>query len=228
MEYLRTGSGAVGGASDPQAQARVEALRRRQLPENEIPVTVGWDVVLLEADDLVVFIAGARVYSTGVEFTVVVNARREDDEPHAMTRGLLNPHAGPDDLLLGVEYADGRSTSSAGGMHAVFTTAHQVSAEVPTLAPGGGGGGSRRATKSFFLSPLPPAGSLRIITTWVAKGFAERVVEMSMNPIEAAKPGVRRLWDVEPAPDRTPDPPQVPPGGWFERHQPKDGPPDSK
>ncbi|MHA3700728.1 hypothetical protein ACXR2U_00970 [Jatrophihabitans sp. YIM 134969] len=225
MEYVTGAGGAVGGTDPAEAEARMAAFRRRQVPENEAPVSVGWDAVLLESADVVVLLAGARVYSTGVEITVVVNARRDEDDPQGVARGLFDPRAGADVLLLGVEYADGRTGSTSGGMQAVFAEAATLAADAVTFAPVGGGGGSRHATRTFFLSPVPPVGPLRLVAAWPARGLEERVVRLTADPIAAAQAGVRRLWDVEPRVPRPPRRPPVPPGGWFERNQSADSEP---
>jgi hypothetical protein len=67
---------AAGSGGDDKAHREFEtAWRRRQRPENEVPISVAIDAVLADGQEAVVFISGARVFSNGVDFTLEVRAR---------------------------------------------------------------------------------------------------------------------------------------------------------
>jgi hypothetical protein len=189
-----------------------EAFARRQRPENEVPVSVPLDAVLLEAPDAAVLLGSVQAFSAGVAFTVTVLTRRVVGDG---VSGALHGHGRTDPLLLGVEYADGRSASTVPvrGM-----PPDDPSSDALTLWPGGGGGGTRYADAHFFLSPLPPPGPVRFVAAWPALGLEETVTEVPAEPILAAAAGARRLWDWEPEPELPLPAPNLPPGGWFDRH----------
>jgi hypothetical protein len=63
----------AGSGGDDEGHRELEAVwRRRQRPENEVPVSVAIDAVLADGPEVVVFISGARVFSNGVDFTLEV------------------------------------------------------------------------------------------------------------------------------------------------------------
>lgn len=135
--------------------------------------------------------------------------------------GGLYGHGDPQDrLLLGIEYADGRSVHNIGRFNPRGNTPLDDVAS-PVLMPGSGGGGDRSADLSFYLSPLPPPGPLRIITAWPGRGLPETVTEVAAEPFIEAAAGVRVLWELDEAEalPGPPPPPNVPPGSWFDHHR---------
>ncbi len=183
-----------------------------------MPVSVSLNAVLGEAADCVVYLSGVHAFSTVLEFRLTARARHRS--PGRGLGGAMFGHGDHEDrLLLGVEYADGRTGSNLGGFRAGLDV--QLDPTSPVLMPGGGGGGERSADVSFQLSPLPPPGPLRIITAWPSRGIAETVTEVRAEPLIDAAARVRVLWDLDPdeLPPAPPQPPSVPPGSWFDRSQ---------
>lgn len=208
----------VPGTFDEDGQADPAALQGRQRPENEVPVTVALDAVLLEGPDAAVLLGNVQAFSTGIAFWVTAMTRRPDPaDPGALSAALHRHGGGAAGFLLGVEYADGRWASTAGGQDAFFG-GEPAPPDAVTLWPGGGGGGSRYADAAFHLSPLPPPGVLRFIAAWPSLDLPETTTEIPADPLLDAARRARRLWDWEPEPPWTPQPPQVPPGGWFGAH----------
>ncbi len=203
-------------AGDEDDRARLEALQRRQRPENEAPASVAIDAVLLEGPDTVVLLGNVQAFSTGVAFSITAMTRRPAP-PDAGGLGAVLHHysGGTDSFLLGVEYADGRSISTVANQDPFGA---DVPADALTLWPTGGGGGSRYAEAAFYLTPLPPPGAVRFIAAWPSRGLPEAVTEISADEILAAAGRARRLWDWEPEPVVPPPAPEVPPGGWFDAH----------
>lgn len=200
-------------ANDDATRRRIEAMRARGRPDNEVPSSVALDAVLGETADFGVYLSGVRVFRAGLEFRITALARH----PGA-GRGLggaLFGHGEQEDrLLLGVEYADGRIGSNLGPFNP------ELDPTAPMLMPGGGAGGDRSADASCYLSPLPPPGTLRIITAWPRRGIAETVTEIPADTLIDAATRVRVLWNLGPdEPPAPPQPPRVPPGGWFDRSQ---------
>jgi hypothetical protein len=188
-------------------------------PENELPVSVALDVVLLRGPDLVVCVCGARAFSTVIEFRLMAASRiRTAGAVHGLS-GALFGHGDPADrLLLGVEYSDGRTGNNLGGFRGAWESGLDPAS--PALLPGGGGGGDRLVDLAVSLSPLPPPGDLRIIAAWPARELPETVTVLDADRlIEAASRAVT-LWELpDDEPPPPPPPPQVPPGSWFDRGQ---------
>ena len=195
--------------SDEDMQARQEAFRQRQRPENEAPVSVAMDAVLLEGPDSVVLLGNVQAFSNGVAFSITAMTRRPDPTRSGGISGL-HGYDRPGSLLLGIEYADGRAISTVDGPRAF---SGDPASNALALWPGGGGGGCRYADADFFLSPLPPPGAIRFIAAWPSLGLPETTTEISADPILTAVGGVRRLWDweSEPEPRHRRPAPEVPP-----------------
>ncbi len=117
-------------------------MRGHQRPDNEVPVSIALDAVLGETADFIVYVSGVRVFRTVLEFRLTALARHR-----GAGRGLsgaLFGHGEPEDrLLLGVEYADGRTGSNLGGFRTGLN--QELDPTTPVLMPGGGGGGDRSA-----------------------------------------------------------------------------------
>jgi hypothetical protein len=201
-----------------------DASRRHlRRPDNEIPGAVAVDALLASSEDLVIFISGMSVYRNGVDFTVEVRAR-----PGRMSGGSLHEAmvwlgGGENRLLLGIEFADGRRCTNVPSEHPPpgGTTAE----DQPELWSSGSGGRLRTASASWFLSPLPPPGDLRIICAWPAAEIPETVTTLSADTILRAASRARELWPWEPEPkvfEPEPGPPDIPAGGWFADHSPSD------
>jgi len=123
----------AGSGGDDKAHREFEAAwRRRQRPENEVPVSVAIDAVLADVQDVVVFISGARVFSNGVDFTLEVRARHGTNDGRGGMLGGVHGDGDPSNRLLrGVEFSDGRLAAGSmrlageslrGGVHAFHPT----------------------------------------------------------------------------------------------------------
>ncbi len=134
---------------------------------------------------------------------------------------MLSAYSGREDsderLLLGVEYADGRTATNfqSPGFRGMPADDDPYQ---PLLSPMGGGGGGRSFDQPFWLTPLPPAGPLVVVCAWSAFDIPEsRTVLDGAAIVEAASRAVV-LWPPSPPRDEAPvEPPEprVPDGGWF-------------
>jgi hypothetical protein len=203
-------------ASDEDERVRQEAFRRRQRPDNEVPVSVAVDAVLLEGIDSAVLLGNVQVFSNGFAFSITAMTRHHPAPPGVAGVNSLHPYGETaDSFLLGVEYADGRSTSTLPNHHGPWG---DPASDALSLMAGGGSGGSRYADAAYYLSPLPPAGVVRFIAVWPSLGLPETITEIPADQILTAASRVRRLWAWEPEPPYTPPAPEVPAGGWFEAY----------
>jgi len=188
--------------------ADAEALwRQRSAPENQAPVSVAFDAVLVRTEDAAVFVSGLQVYRNGVAFTLEIRTRTVLLGPGG-AGSVLHDH-GPNAVLVGVELADGRRCVH--GRHGMSDAAG------PALNSYRGGGSSRRAELNLFLSPLPPAGVNTLLCAWPWLGISDRSTLLPTEDIHRAAANVIELWPWEPEVerpdrDRTPD---IPADSWF-------------
>jgi hypothetical protein len=207
---ITTGRDGIDEEETKREQQRVRRLKERRAADNEVPVSVAFDSVLAATDDLAVFVSGLRVFSNGVDFTVEVRARRRTGGGRRTLSDALHGN-GDTQLLLGVEFSDGRRCSNVG-----LRLMEAADAE-PTLWPGGGGSGGRGGRISLFLSPLPPPGELRMICAWPSQGIEDSAVLLPTNQILEAAGRVTELWAWEPE-EHEHEPrslPEVPDDSWF-------------
>ena len=195
---------------DEAEQRRIRHLKERRAPDNEVPVSVAFDAVLVSTEALAVYVSGLRVFSNGVDFAVELCARQGSADRRGGLDEVLHGH-GRSQLLIGAEFSDGRRCSNL-GMRLM-----EAGDDEPTLWPGGGGGGGRTAGLSLFLAPLPPPGDLRLVTAWPAQGIPDTATMLPTDDILDAAARVTELWPWEPEADQ-PTPPQlpdVPDDSWF-------------
>lgn len=186
-------------------------LRRHDAPENEIPVALPISVVLARTDDVAVALFGPQVYTTGVSFTLVVRVRPSSPlgSGHALNELIWEQRPGAGRFLLGVELADGRRASS-GSMRRRDSDL--------VFHSGSGSGGQASVEQTWWLSPLPPEGPVRVVVRCAELGIEESVTELDGSAIRRAADDVVTLWPWEPPPEHRPvesPAPDVPPGSWF-------------
>src|SRR4051794_18393827 len=88
-----------------------EQFRRLQPPENEVPAVLPVSTVLARTDGSALTLTGVRVFSTGLGFTLALRCRPEALPPGEVDLGSLlwrGRRGAGSELLLGVEFADGR------------------------------------------------------------------------------------------------------------------------
>lgn len=206
----RTVVGWAGG--EPPDDEALAAMRRMQPPDNEVPVVVPLGLLLARTDDLAVAAPSARVYSTGLLLDLLACTRLPGLELH----GALHGHGGPG-LLLGLEFSDGRTAANVGP----DPFPPQASGGDPLLMDQGGGGGELNADASFWLTPLPPPGSLTFVVALERAGVPETRTVMDAGPLVTAAQSVTSLWPWDQptfdAPTESADL-QLPAGGWFADH----------
>jgi hypothetical protein len=186
------------------------------VPENEVPVALPMNTVLVRTDDVAAALVDLQVYTTGLSFTLIVRVR-----PAAAGRlpvgealiGRAHPFAeeGRARFLIGVEFSDGRRGSSLQMRDAraeiVFNQASSSS-------------GDTGGEQTLWLSPLPPDGPLRLVVRCPEIGIPETSTELDGTAIRRAADGVVTLWPwAMPDPSgRRPEPspsPELPGDSWF-------------
>jgi hypothetical protein len=109
---------------------------------------------------------------------------------------MFHPRSDPREvmsqLLLGVEFADGRkaTTLRVGPSHD----------QQPTITSRGGGSGGGRFDTEYWVWPLPPRGDLVLALQWDGQGIPLTRVDLPAAAIREAAAGSEPLW-----PDRSSD-----------------------
>lgn len=211
-----------GHGDEPDPQTMLQLQRRVSEPENEVPAPVPFTAVLGRTDDAAVGIVGMHVFTTGVSFRVAVRLRRQ---PRGMEHRLFEMVSGhgpgtpvEDRLLLGVEYADGRTVDS---VRDDWFAMQDLPDDRLVLNPGGGGGGGLSYDQRYWLSPLPPPGPVTFICAWPALDLPESSAECDGQMLLDAASRSLVLWppttqSFEPEPLL--EPPKLP-QGWFSRER---------
>src|SRR4051794_3475792 len=121
---------AIGFSGDPDDVA--DARNRFAPPDNEVPCALGVSGVIGRSADVAVFLVSLVRYTTGLQIELGLR-RRLDPDPVERTRSSFD-----DDLLVGVELADGRTAvADRHGWN------NWREADRPLLVSRGGGGGGR-------------------------------------------------------------------------------------
>jgi hypothetical protein len=200
--------------------------QRFSRPDNELPGAAAICLLLGRTDDLAVGITTVEAYSTGFSFNLAVRLRDERGgfglSMYELIAGHGHPHANPpaanERLLLGLEYADGRTATNLNPMpFPADPRAGGLPDDEVVLAPSGGGGGGRAFDQGYWVAPLPSPGPLTFVCAWPALGIAEAHTRMDATLIIDAAARARVLWPRQPDEPQPPPPPPTPPpsSGWF-------------
>ncbi len=211
---------AISGNAGEQGQRR-RLMARNHPPKNEVPGSLALDRVIGRTPDLAVILVGGRLYSTGLQLAVAVLLRHDNDEDDALSEQAFADEpssASGTALLLGVEYADGRTTTNLRSGRFTFVGGSDDDDETLCLASHGGGGGQGSVRMGFWLTPPPPAGDLLVVCAWPHRGIPETRTVVAASDLDGARSQVIELWPWEPEPERAerqPSAPPVLPAGWF-------------
>jgi len=183
--------------------------------EGELPVGIAPLGVLARNDEGLVTVTGVQVYRTGLSLDLTILVRKEPGgrsvhEGISRMRWILDePDHAEDWLWLGGEYADGR-----GGHNAFDPHSGEFRGDEIFLSAGRSGSSNRRTYQVYWLSPLPPPGTLTFVCTWPRFDSHETKTVIATAPILAAVPRSEVLWPVEPDDPWTPSRPE-PVSEWF-------------
>jgi hypothetical protein len=154
-------------------------------------------LVLFRTPDVVMTVGRFDVYPTGIELTLELMLRAEDDDgwshlPWEARRPLpASDHEIPDELLrLGVIYADGSTWSN---LDAVPRSLDEAPPAPVVFGRGGGGGGGSWSMR-HWLWPLPPPGPLTFVAEWPRFATGECHATIDAARLLAAGEQAETLW----------------------------------
>ena len=150
-----------------------------QPPDNELGVSLTFRRVAVLTDAIAILVDGLVGYSTGFSFRLAGRCRPDADGRAPIGFDLMfhprggEPHERMSQLLLGVEFADGRRATT---LRVGPSEDHD---QQPTITNRGGGSGGGRFDTEYWVWPLPPSRRSR---TRPAMGRAGHPTDPSRPP----------------------------------------------
>jgi hypothetical protein len=168
-----------------------------QPPDNELGLSLPFRRVAVRTEAIAIVVDGLVAYSTGFSFRLAGRSRPEADGRARVGFDLMfHPRSGQGELmsqlLLGVEFADGRKATTL--------TIGPPQDRQPTITNRGGGSGGGRFDTEYWVWPLPPPGDLVLALQWDGQGIPLTRVDLTEAAIREAATASEPLW-----PDRTSD-----------------------
>jgi hypothetical protein len=175
-------------------------------PRHVLGAAVPLRLLLVRTDELVVAIIEATAYPNGFEFRLAVRSKQRPaypcDSPFDFGHPAMWRHHGrmaesgelpPELFRFGIELADGSKATTLGGHP--FEQDPEKEPKGPLLIEHGGGGGGGDWDQTYWVWPLPPAGTLAFVCEWPAKGVSLTRYEVDANVIRAAASEAEVLWE---------------------------------
>ena len=177
--------------------------------ENQVAPVLDGGRVLARTDDVALLLSAVRAYPAGVQIELELRLRTSESSGHQEMWETSRR------TLVGVELPDGtRVVGRELGPPSSLPTSDQSY----RLTSTGGGGGGRSFAMTYWLTPGPPPGDLTLVVVSPLIGPVEGRHTIAAQARADALARSIELWpwqpDVEPV-FTPPDPPKVPPGGWF-------------
>lgn len=171
--------------------------------ESELGVSVPLSLIVARSEKGVVAVPHATVYSNGVQFELLAQARglrrgQANRMFHEQHGGLDDEEGLPDGFLrVGIELPGGARVSNLMGRRMFHR--RQSPPDGPVLMMHGGGGGQTTDNHvsmrpGYWLWPLPEPGILRLSCEWPIAEIALHTVEIDATRIHEAAQQVSLLW----------------------------------
>lgn len=167
-----------------------------QAPINALPGLGAPGITLVRTDTTALQLALEGAYPQGLALTL----RARLHPRHVDRIAWRQPHRGPyEELRIGLEWPDGARVEAD---HSWDPILHGDRSDDYQLIPGSGGGGDLTYDWSFWLWPLPPAGSVTVNVMWEERGIPETATAVDLGPFVACAAQATELW---PLPDQPRD-----------------------
>jgi hypothetical protein len=178
------------------AQPRIVMLRA---PNGSLPGIVAAEAILGRSAAATISLSRFAVYPTGIQLRLMVTLIDEfsDLDPFEFrlrSRGRATDPAAPDRLNFGFAFADGsKATNLEGG----WRMTGDRDSSTPELLSTGSGFGAGEGGASYWLSPLPPTGSIEAVVEWRAAGIGLSRHALDDAAIAAAAGRAQKIFDDE-------------------------------
>ena len=167
-------------------------------PLDEAPAILETPDLVVTSETVALFIAGLRVYSTGIEVRLEVRFKgdRPSTEAVAEFQSLMqgDRERGSGRLNFGMRYPDGTLSENM-GLNAPVSPAMRIAQGSPPLVTLSG-----RATVGSFAEvgywcwPLPSDGDATVFVSWLDQGLELTEWPIGADELGQAKARVRHLW----------------------------------
>lgn len=140
-------------------------------PRDVVPAVVPLEKVVASTDEVAVYLSGFWVYPAGFEFEALAVGRDEESglDPFSFDHSYAAEKTGEiplQQLRLGFEFGDGSKVTNTSGQFDWEWVGNRPAA--PIMSGSRGQSGEGRWSETFWVWPLPPAGSLTFVCEWPA------------------------------------------------------------
>jgi hypothetical protein len=147
-------------------------------------------LLLARGPDVVVAISTLRCFPAGIEITLIAHARQPGSDLFDQVSGYITSE---DHLQWTVTYPDG-ATAVAGAD--IGNGVPQTPVLVPLHTSGSAGETEAEVTATFWLSPLPPAGTLQFVCSWPGRDVPPVTTTLDTGPLLEAAGRAAPLWNA--------------------------------
>ncbi len=149
---------------------------------------------MARTDSVLVAVDRFRVYPNGLDFTIAL-IRREDEDDHRHVPWELfrrrNKAEVPDEFMrLGILFADGSKWTNLER----WIPGDDEDVSGPIVMDRGGGGGGKLWEMSYWLWPLPPPGDITFVVSWPSEGIAEQTVTLDAAELRQRAADAEQIW----------------------------------
>jgi hypothetical protein len=157
---------------------------------NFLPGVAPVALLLARGLDVVVAISTVRCFPTGIEITLSIHARKPGPDLFDQVSGYITSE---DHLQWTVTYPDG-VTAVVGAD--IGNGVPETPVLVPLHTSGSAGEDEAEVTATFWLSPLPPAGTLRFVCSWPGRNVLPVTTTLDTGPLLEAAGRAVPLWNA--------------------------------
>lgn len=165
-------------------------------PHGVLPGSVAIDLLLAVTDHVAVQLGPVLAWPNGLQLSLSMIARDMGASLDPRGHGHGRPPAELEEewppravFRLGVQYPDGGRAETYS-----FNGRPGPNADGIWLSPGGGGGGGGKYRCEYWLSPLPPEGTMTFACRWPLWGIDEAHADLDTAPLREAAARARAIW----------------------------------
>lgn len=186
--------------ADEPDHLETDWLRR---PSGMLAGVVPFELIIGRSPQAVVTLIGMRAFPTGLAMTLGVAVRKHLRHRDLNAEVFDGPYRHDRDeawlrgrLKWGFELSDGIRVTN---LDLSWMGDVSQRPEHPVLSGGSGGGDDREVEREYWLWPLPPAGSTKVICQWLDFGISQTTQRFDTTPMVEAAKRAAPLWPSTPA-----------------------------